>query len=359
MTANAWHAQRRDHAWRVQSPAPSATAFHRGLPGYAPTPLIELPALARELGVAHVLVKDESLRLGLPAFKALGASWAVHRALEASGADVVHTFVTATDGNHGRAVARFARVLGHRASIVIPRGVHPAAVEAIEAEGAHVTCVDGDYDQAVAKAAELAAGDPHALLLQDTAWPGYQEVPGWIVEGYTTLFVEIDEQLEQLGINRLDLIAVPVGVGSLLQAAVLHYRRGERGDRTAILSVESDAAACIVASLDAGQPVTVTTGHTSMAGLNCGTPSSLAWPLIAAGIDAAVAVSDAADLRAMRDLQVLGRPVGPCGAATLAGARCALLSEGADGRRAHLGIDSSSVIVLLATEGAEANPSLS
>src|SRR5262245_44919571 len=126
-----WYAHQRPAGWRCAPPSRAALDFHRGLPGYAPTRLVDLPALAAELGVGHVLVKDESSRLGLPAFKALGASWAVHRALhEHTGAGRRMTVVAATDGNHGRAVARFARELGHEARIVVPSGVHPSAMEA-------------------------------------------------------------------------------------------------------------------------------------------------------------------------------------------------------------------------------------
>jgi diaminopropionate ammonia-lyase len=326
-------------------PAPTGVReFHRGLPGYAPTPLRALPAPAAELGVGEVLVKDETDRLGLPAFKVLGASWAVHRALLRSSPE---RLVTATDGNHGRAVARTARLLGLAAHVAVPAGVHPVAVAAIAGEGAEVTAVDGDYDEAVRVAAELADA-PGSLLVQDTAWPGYEEIPGWIVEGYSTLFAEIDEQLG----GRVDLLVVPVGVGSLAQAAVTHARSRPGGP--AVLAVEPDTAACVLASLRAGHPVTVPTGRTVMAGLNCGTPSELAWPLLRAGLDAAVAVTDAAATTAMADLAALGVPAGPCGAATLAGARAALTDPA---RRADLALPASPTVVLLCTESTTANPS--
>src|SRR3954469_3752252 len=182
----AWYAHHRDRQWTSAAPSPEALAFHRSLDGYAPTPLVNLPPLAEELGVGHVLVKDESSRLGLPAFKALGASWAVDRAVHRRDSPTPVTIVTATDGNHGRAVARFARLLGQRACIVLPDGVPPAAVQAIRDEGAEVDVVGGSYDAAVAAAARLAERDD-ALLVQDTAWDGYEEIPTWIVEGYSTL----------------------------------------------------------------------------------------------------------------------------------------------------------------------------
>lgn len=353
MTAPAWFPRAREASWSCASPSQEAIVFHRSLDGYAPTPLIELPSLATELGVGRVFAKDESSRLGLPAFKALGASWAVHRALR--GVDNPVTVVTATDGNHGRAVARFARLLGHRAEIVVPPGVHPSAVQAIVDEGASVTAIDGTYDDAVAAAATLAKRIG-GVLVQDTAWDGYEEIPGWIVEGYATLFAEVDQQLAGTGLGRPDLVLVPVGVGSLLQAALAHYRGDRAEPGTAIASVEPEAAACIAPSLAAGKPVTVETAVTVMTGLNCGTPSSLAWPYIINGLDAAVAVSDIADVQAAHDLADLGVHSGPCGAAGLAAARSVLTGPGADLRRSHLGVGRESIIVLIITEGSAANP---
>ncbi len=355
-----WHAHHRDRDWTCDGPSPDAAAFHRSLPEYAPTPLVDLPSLAAELGVARVLVKDESARLGLPAFKALGAAWALHRALR-DGRDSDPpdreplTVVAATDGNHGRAVARFACGLGHAVRIFLPDGVHPVAAQAIRDEGAGVTMTGGSYDDAVAAAARAAEAD-RALLVQDTSWDGYTDIPGWIVEGYATLFAETDEQLVADGVTRPDLVVVPVGVGSLLQAALSHYRRADAVRGTAVLAAEAEAAACLAPSLLAGRPVTVDTGVTVMAGLNCGTPSELAWPYIVHGLDAVAAVTDADDVRAARHLADLGVPAGPCGAASLAAARLALTGEGSDGRRAHLGIGPDSTVVLVSTEGADANP---
>lgn len=356
---NFWFAHSRDRGWSCDGPSSEAIEFHRSLDGYSPTPLVSLPALADELGVAQVLAKDESSRLGLPAFKALGASWAIHRTLRDLSEDGPRTIVTATDGNHGRAVARFAHLLGHRARIVVPTGVHPAAIAAIEGEGAVVTVMDGSYDDAVAEAAALAAADERAVLVQDTAWEGYEEIPAWIVEGYATLFAEVSEQLAEAGVVRADLVIVPTGVGSLLQAALSYYRSSSAVAGTAVVSVEPDCAACVLASLPEGEPVTVETGQTIMAGLNCGSPSSLAWPYMLHGLDGAVAVTDDDDARAAADLARLGVDAGPCGASGLAGLRAVLTGEGAAERRDHLGITSDSVVIMLVTEGAKANPALS
>ncbi|MER6127994.1 diaminopropionate ammonia-lyase [Streptomyces sp. NPDC001795] len=356
-----WPARPGARTWRCD-PAPAEVRdFHTALPGHSPTPLTELPPLAAELVVGRVFVKDESRRLGLPAFKALGASWAVHRTLAERAASRKEpgpvTLVTATDGNHGRAVARMARLLGQHAHVFVPQGVHPQAVAAIVAERAKVTEVPGPYDEAVRLAAEEAAG-PDAVLVQDTAWPGYEQIPGWIVEGYSTLCAEIDEQLAAQGVvEGPDLVAIPVGVGSLAQAVVTHYRSRPSGRAPALLSVEPEAAACVLESLTLGEPVSVTTGDTIMAGLNCGTPSSIAWPYLYGGLDAAVAIPDADSARAAAHLAVLGVSSGPCGAAALAGLRAVLTGVGAEERRTALGLGPDSVAVLLSTEGTAANPS--
>ncbi|MEU9448747.1 diaminopropionate ammonia-lyase [Streptomyces sp. NPDC048277] len=355
-----WFARPDARTWRCEPAPAEVRAFHSSLPDYEPTPLTELPSLADELGIGRVFAKDESCRLGLPAFKALGASWAVHRTLAgraANGADQGPiTLVTATDGNHGRAVARIARRLGQEAHVFVPQGVHPQAVTAIVAEQAKVTEVPGPYDEAVRLAAEAAAA-PDAVLIQDTAWQGYEQIPGWIVEGYSTLCAEIDEQLAAAGVvEGPGLVAVPVGVGSLAQAVVTHYRSRPSGQAPALLSVEPEAAPCVLESLTRDEPVSVTTGETTMAGLNCGTPSSIAWPYLRAGLDAAVAVTDADCARAAGELAALGVSSGPCGAATLAGLRAALTGEGADERRTALGLGPASAVVLLSTEGTAANP---
>ncbi|WP_199565190.1 pyridoxal-phosphate dependent enzyme [Spongiactinospora rosea] len=341
-----WYCRPAARSWTC-APAPDeVAAFHASLPGYAPTPLVELPSLAGELGVGRVFVKDESFRLGLPAFKILGVSWALHRAEPASGVRLV----AATDGNHGRALARAARLRGHAATIYTPDGVHPAAVAAISGEGATVTAVRGTYDQAVLQAARDATR-PATLLVQDTAWPGYERIPAWIVEGYSTMFAEIDRQLELVHAAPPALVAVPVGVGSLAQAAVTHYRSRPDGPAPALLSVEPVAAACLLESLTRRRQITLVTGRTSMAGLNCGTPSALAWPYLRGGLDAAITVTDAAAAVAAGKLAALGVSSGPCGAAALAGARAALTEH-----RDALPVGPDSTLVLISTEGRAANP---
>ncbi len=316
--------------------------FHRRIPGYSSTPLLSIPALAEQLGLEELLVKCESDRFGLPSFKMLGASWATYRALSAhlgsepgpwtdvgelAGALAAArplTLVAATDGNHGRAVARMARLLGLRARIFVPSGTAQARMNAIRSEGAELIEVDGDYDDAVARSAEEAG--PKCLVVSDTSWPGYTDVPEWVIEGYSTMFQEIAEALSDGGVAVPDTVVVPVGVGALASAAVKHFRSGVADGYSdaepTIIGVEPSDAACVAASLRAGSPVSVPGPHRSiMAGLNCGTPSVVAWPAVSAGLDAVVVIGDDWARDAVRDLAVAGVCAGETGAAALGGLR--------------------------------------
>jgi diaminopropionate ammonia-lyase len=335
-----WYSSPPAREWTCPFSPGGAYAFHQSLPGYSPTPLVPVPELAAELGVGQVLVKDESSRLGLPAFKVLGASWACRQVLQRHPGAML---VTATDGNHGRAVARMAAYFGVAATVFVPAVMLPQTAARIAGEGAKVVWVDGGYDDAVRWAAAFAADRPGRALVQDTAWAGYEQVPAWIVQGYQTLLDEVDTQLG----GAPDLVAVPVGVGSLAEAVIRPYRRPTAA-HPGVLAVEPDTAACVLASLTAARPVTVPTGATVMAGLNCGTVSRSAWPVLHAGCDAAVAVSDQDALRAAADLGRLGVSSGPSGAATLAGTRAALTEPA---RRATLGLGDDAAVVLLSTEG--------
>ena len=356
-----WASRPGARTWKSLPAQRKATQFHASMPGYGPTRLVELPELATELGVGAVFVKDESDRLGLPAFKILGASWAVNCALsQRSGFDeparsltelrersAPVTLVTATDGNHGRALGRMAALLGLAARIYVPAGTAQQTVEAITREGAQVAQTDLIYDEVVWAAASSTAGHRGDLLVQDTAWRGYEQIPQWIVEGYGTLFGEIAAELDE---PRVQLIAVPTGVGSLLQAALQHYRDPALEQRPALLAIEPVTAACITTSLAADRPVSVDTSEpTIMAGLNCGSVSTIAWPAIRDGLDAGVAVTDDQASTAMHRLNQLGVAAGPCGGAALAGVRTVL--DDSD-RRAALAISKDSALVLISTDGA-------
>src|SRR3990172_1670738 len=212
-------------------------SFHRKLPGYGPTPLLLTPSLASRLGLSRVLVKNESSRFGLPSFTLLGASWATSRALAvgcglaldqwstledlARELEVLRPFTlaAATDGNHGRAVARMARLLGFESRIFVPRGTAAARIRAIEGEGATCTVVDGDYDAAIARSAEEMS--ERCLVIDDTSWPGYEEIPRSVIQGYGTIFCEIEEQID----SPPSVVFVPIGVGALGAAAVDFYKR--------------------------------------------------------------------------------------------------------------------------------------
>lgn len=332
--------------------AGAVLTFHRGLPGYVPTPLVPAPALAERLGVADVWVKDESTRLGMPAFKILGASWATYRELcrrldfdpAATGLDGLRaavvgsglTLVAATDGNHGRAVARMAALLGLRAHILVPHDMVRARITGLESEGAHVTVVPGTYDEAVAASALLASATH--VVISDTSWAGYVDVPAWVIEGYATIAAEVAEQLAAAGAVAPTVVAAQIGVGAFAAAVV-------RGFPTArIIGVEPVTANCVQASVEAGVPISIHGELSSiMAGLNCGTPSPVAWPDMRDGLEVVVTVTDADTQDAMRALAAAGIESGESGAAGLAG----LLAHGP-----ALGLDADDRVLVISTEGA-------
>jgi diaminopropionate ammonia-lyase len=360
----------RDEAVRAHSPLPARDPrpFHERLPGYLASELVAMPELAAVTGVRSVHLKHEVERFGLPAFKMLGASWAVYRLLEQHvGRDLSAewhqvddlrslvaerrevTLTTATDGNHGRAVARVAALLGFRAHVFVPVGTAAARVAAIEAEAAAVTVVPGDYDEAVRVAAATAA--TNVWVVSDTSWPSYEDVPAWITEGYATLFLECDEQLDSLRARQPSVVLVPVGVGSLAAAAALHYvRPGRPAPR--LLAVEPIGADCLAQSLSAGRPVSVPGPHpSSMAGLNCGTPSDIAWPILRDTISGAVVLDDDPVEQAMRLLAREGLVAGETGAASL-GALLAVAASADESMRLTLGLGPDADVLLLCTEGA-------
>jgi diaminopropionate ammonia-lyase len=335
-------------------------AFHRRWPGYAVTPLPSLPAAARAVGVGEVRVKVETVRMGLPSFKILGASWAVARLLaeraggavpdpaamaEAARRHGPSVLISATDGNHGRAVARVARVAGIEARIHVPATMAPARVQALRTEGATVIAVDGGWDDAV-KAAAAEADGRDRVLIQDSAWPGYDQIPAWVVQGYATLAEEVDEAWPA----GFDAALLPLGNGSLGAALVARWRVPGRARSPRLLGVEPMTSACCLASSEAGAVTSVAGGGTLMVGLDCGTPSHGAWPVLRAGLDAFCAVDDACAAAAVRLYAAEGLEVGESGAAGLA-ALLALAESPGEPLRHALGLGRNSRILLLATEG--------
>jgi diaminopropionate ammonia-lyase len=328
-------------------------AFHRTLPGFAETPLVELPRLAGELGIGELWVKDESKRCGLNAFKVLGASYAIHRLLK-SGAAGPSTFATATDGNHGRAVAWSARRLGRKAVIFVPRNTVAARIEAIRKDGAEVVVVDGTYDEAVRRAA--ADSERHGWqVISDTAYPGYTEIPGWIMEGYTTLFEETVRKLAAARRREPTVVVLQAGVGGLACAGTLFYWR--RGRRPTLLCVEPTDADCLRESIASPEgEIREAKGkqESIMAGLNCGTPSLLAWPVIRAGMHGFLAIDDDYARSAMCKFAV-GEPQvisGESGATGL-GALLAFASEQElSEARSALKLGPDARVLVINTEGA-------
>ncbi|KAK5119215.1 hypothetical protein LTR85_007829 [Meristemomyces frigidus] len=338
---------------------PAVEAFHRQLPDYGETQLHSLPEVAAELGFAHVFVKDESTRFGLPSFKILGASWAVHRAvcqrlnLPSStslahlqeplkhGADV--RLVTCTDGNWGRACARMAKQLGVAITIYVPAFMVDYTQNLLQSEGAEVRVVaNGTYDDAIA-AVKRDAESTGALMVMDTSWEGYEEVPGWVTEGYSTMLHETDRQVAALTSGRPpNLVVGSVGVGSWMHAVTSHYKALNPGNK--VVTVEPDTAACLKESLHTGQLTSVNTSDTIMCGMNCGTPSAIAWPVLKDGVDMAVTVTDRESHESVKYLHSQGVNTGPCGAATLAALRRVCAND-------MLGQRKEDVVVLFSTEG--------
>ena len=288
-----------------------AQAFHRTIPGYVPTPLVSLPNLARRLGVAQVLVKDESKRFGLIAFNALGGSYAMARyqgqklglapeeitfqALQTPEAREKLgelTFVTATDGNHGRGVAWAARLLGHKAVVYMPKGSARERLENIRAQGAQAEITEYNYDDAV-RLADRMAQEHGWILIQDTAWPGYEEIPAWIMEGYTTIAQETAGQLEEAELDPPTHLFLQAGVGSFA-GAMLGSALARWDSACPVTCIaEPDQADCLYRSAKAGT-ITPVTGdmNSMMAGLCCGEPCTVSWPILQNGAAAFVSCGD-------------------------------------------------------------------
>jgi len=286
--------------------------FHETI-GNKETPLVKLPGLAKRLGIGNLLLKDESHRFGLNAFKALGASYAMYRQLEKN--PQIKIFCTATDGNHGRAVAWMARKLGRKALIYMPQGTVPARVRAIEKEGAEVLLIDQGYDIAV-KMANARVNDGNKTsenhswsLIQDTAWNGYEEVPLDIMRGYWTQAHEITKQI---GKEKIDVLLLQSGVGSWAASVVIYILK-QWQNPPLFIGVEPHSANCLFESIKAGHRVSVESNvtTTTMAGLNCGSVSTLAWKILKNGLIGSISISDKLSEEAMKTFAcpVSGDPV--------------------------------------------------
>ena len=318
-------------------------AFHRSLPGYAPTALLALPEETERLGLGELWLKDENGRFGLPAFKITGASWALERLLRVR--PDVRSIWAASEGNHGRAVARAAAQRGLSARIFLPAAASAARADAIASEGAEVVRVDGKYEDAVV---EAAAGDrePGVATLGDVAYDDTVAVPHWVADGYSTIFSEAAEQADA----PFDVVLCQIGVGSFASAGTRFACHQE--PPAAVIGVEPATAACALASLAAGRPVVIDTPGTSMAVLNCATPSHTAWPVLRDGLTGCVAIADDESRAAMRDLAALGIVAGDSGAAPLAALRALMRDPDCAELARAAGLGPASRVLVVSTEGA-------
>ena len=358
--------------------AQKVRSFHQSFDEYSITPLVQLNALAQELGVKGIYVKDESYRFGLNAFKVLGGSYAIAREIgsriglaeaEMTLARLLApevkerlgtlTFVTATDGNHGRGVAWTAQRLGHRAVVFMPKGTAAERLENIRKLGAEASITDFNYDDSVRLARQYAA-EHEGIVVQDTSWEGYEDVPLHIMQGYTTIGAEIVEQLKAYGDVNPTHVFLQVGVGAMAGAMAGFIADYYKEARPIITIVEPNEADCLYRTALANDgELHIVTGalDSMMAGLCCGEPCSIGWQQLAAYADNFVAMPDKAAALGMR---VLGNPVGSdaavvsgeSGAAGLGLAVAALRERELAQLKASLRLDAESVVLCISTEGA-------
>ena len=352
--------------------------FHQSFPEYSVTPLVELKSLAEELGVSNIFVKDESYRFGLNAFKVLGGSYAIAKEIgirmgiseeELTLARLLQPdvqarlgqlrFVTATDGNHGRGVAWTAKRLGHRAVVFMPKGTAAERLENILKLGAEASITDCNYDDSVRLARQYAA-EHEGIVVQDTSWEGYHNVPLHIMQGYTTMGAEIVEQLAAYGDQAPTHVFLQAGVGAMAGAMAGFIADYYKEARPVITIVEPTKADCLYRTALANDgKLHIVDGalDSIMAGLCCGEPCSIGWQQLAAYADNFVAVPDKAAALGMR---VLGNPVGndaavvsgESGAAGLGLAVAALRERDLAQLKGSLQLDAESVILCISTEGA-------
>lgn len=332
-----------------------AMDFHKDLKAYKPTPLVELKGLAEECGVGKIFIKDESFRFGLNAFKGLGASYAIHKVLEKD--PYIETFCTATDGNHGRAVAWAARLLKKNSRIFVPANTTRARIEAIESEGAILEKFNGNYEETCNHAQIMADGNGWALI-QDAAREDYEEIPAHIMAGYFTQFQEMENEVHTLPGAKADIVFLQSGVGSWPAAAAWYYLNRYGKDRPKLVIVEPTEAAGFLASLKAGKRCSPSGSYrTMMAGLNCGIPSTTAWEILKNTADAALAIEDSFTATAIKKLynppgddpRIIS---GESGAAGVAGFLALISDPRYEELKKALDINQNSSILFYSTEGA-------
>ena len=351
-----------------------AKKFHQSFPQYSVTPLINLEKISRYLGLEAVKVKDESYRFGLNAFKVLGGSFAIARYIaEEIGTDVNNlpyetlkskelrdkfgsaTFFSATDGNHGRGVAWAANQLGQKSVIIMPKGSSQTRLNNILAENAKAWISDVNYDECVRQAAKLASQTEHGVVVQDTAWEGYEEIPSWIMQGYGTMASEAAEQFGE----RPTHIFVQAGVGSLAAAVIGYFVNLYKGNPPIMIVVEAEAAACLYKGALAGDgKPRIVDGDmdTIMAGLACGEPNITSWDILKNHADCFLAIDDSVAARGMRmlaaplkgDAQITS---GESGAAPFGALASIMKQDEYKELRDVLKLNNKSKVLLFSTEG--------
>lgn len=351
-----------------------ARNYHQSFPQYEITPLPQLPGMAQYLGLGDVHIKDESYRFGLNAFKVLGGSYAMgkyvasetHRDISEVPYSVLTsdelrndfgtaTFFTATDGNHGRGVAWAAKQLKQKAVVRMPKGTTQRRLQNIKDLGAEVTIEELNYDDCVRLAASQAAKTPRGVVVQDTAWEGYEDIPSWIMQGYGTMASEADEQLAE----RPTHIFVQAGVGSFAGAMTGYFVNRYPENPPKIIVVETYDADCLYQAAVAGdgQPRKVGGDMPSiMAGLNCGEPNIVSWDILRNHVTCFISAQDSVARRGMRmlgcplkgDAQVIS---GESGAASFGALATIMLKDEYQDLRKELGLDSSAKVLCFSTEG--------
>lgn len=355
-----------------------ARQFHESFPQYSKTPLVKLEHMASYLGLKEVYVKDESYRFGLNAFKVLGGSYAMARYIaKQTKKDVSElpyhvltsdslrqefgqaTFFTATDGNHGRGVAWAANKLNQKAVVYMPKGTTQTRLENILKENAVATIEEVNYDECVRMAAAAAAAVPNGVVVQDTAWDGYEEIPAWIMQGYGTMAMEADEQLHSSGCDRPTHVLVQAGVGSLAGAVQGYFTNRFPEQPPKVIVVEAEAAACLYKGAAKGDgSIQIVDGDmpTIMAGLACGEPNTISWDILRNHTDTFIAAPDWVAVKGMRmlaapfkgDQQVIS---GESGAAPFGALACIMMMEEYQELREQLGLNEHSRVLLFSTEG--------
>lgn len=351
--------------------------FHRQIPGYRMSPLQGLPNLAAMFGVGGIWTKDESSRLQLNSFKVLGGSFALYRYLQKllglSGSDTSFeylasqevkdkvgdlTFASATDGNHGRGIAWAAKRLGFKCVIYVHSETSVRRIDAIKSNGAKVVIVDGNYDDAVRQVA--ADAEKHGwIIISDTSWDNYTEIPTWIMQGYLTLLAETQEQFSGVGIVKPTHLFIQAGVGALAASVIGFYHALFGQDAPKCIVVEPDKASCIYESALAGDGKPHSVGgslDTIMAGLACGDPSPLAWEILNEDADAFIKVPDYMAAKGMRmyATPLNGDPLiisGESGAVTLGAFASIMQYPGLKELKEALGLDKESQVLFINTEG--------